>query len=485
MNPENSENSENPGNDENPEGPERPETTDVAGSRRPRVTVRRPAATTVVAVLLPVLVVLAATLVQTDQEQPQRLAPEETALTRATLVCPPGGPEVSIASVSGASGDVSLVSGETSGDLAVRPDEASSLDAGRRSLVITGRDDLAPGLVANRYERPLASADCRPPVVDQWFTGVGAGAKHQSTLQLVNPDGGRAVVDVVVLGRRGEVSVPALRGLAISGGETRRFDLSAIAPRRDDLALHVTTLRGRISASVSDSFQELGRGQGGRDGLDSQESPSTSNLLLGLTAGRGQRTLVIANPGDDEGRATVRLVTADSVFTPAGTQDVVLAPQSVVRVGLAPLLKGTGAGPETRPYGVQVDSTVEATVGLVTFVEGDLVQGVSTPPLSGPGTVVLPRADKELLLAGASGTGVVTVAAWDVKGRALPDQRVEVAPDRGYRLALPRKARLVTLTPERAEISGVVLLTGDGATLVRVREPVLTGLEPSVETGLP
>ena len=328
----------------------------------------RPSGTTVVAAVLPVLVVLGAFLVRAGEPASyERVAPEETPLSRATLVCPPGGADVSIASVSSA-GEVDVEVGEDQGAVALEPDRATTLDLGRKAVVVTGRDDLAPGLVANRYQRPWASTDCRPPVVDQWFTGVGAGAKHRSTLQLVNPDAGRAVVDVVVLGRRGEVSVPALRGLAISGGETRRFDLAEVVPRRDDLALHVTTLRGRVSASIADTFQELGRGQGGSDALAAQDAPSTSNLLLGLTAGRGQRTLILANPTDDEGRATVRLVSAESVFAPAGAEDVVLPPQSVVRVGLAPLLKDTGSRDSTRPYGVQVDSTVETIAGLVMFV---------------------------------------------------------------------------------------------------------------------
>lgn len=446
---------------------------------------RRPDALSVAAMLLPVLAVLAALLVHTDQESFEPVAPQETLLTRATLICPPGGSEVSLATVSGTSGEVTVRADADQAEVALEEHNVATLEVGRRAAVITGNDALAPGLVANRYDSPLASTDCRPPVVDQWFTGVGAGAKHQSTLQLVNPDAGRAVVDIVVLGRRGEVSVPALRGLAVAGGETRRFDLAQVIPRRDDLALHVTTLRGRISASVSDSFQELGRGQGGRDALASQDEPSTSNLILGLTSGRGQRTLVIANPGDDEGRATVQLVTADSVFAPAGARDVVLPPQSVVRVGLAPLLRGTGKSDASRPYGVRVDSSVATTVAMVMFVEGDLAQGVPTPPLAGAATVVLPKADNELVLAGASGQGVVTVSLWDKAGRSLPEKRVEVTRDRGYVVELPRKARLMTLRPERATVVGVVLATGDGATLVRLREPVLTGLEPFVEAGLP
>ena len=108
-----------------------------------------------------------------------------------------------------------------------------------------------------------------------------------------------------------------------------------------------------------------------------------------------------------------------------------------------------------------------------------------TPPLTGPATVALPAAEKELVLGGASSPGVVTVSLWDQAGRSLPDRRVEIGSDRGFVVDLPDRARLMTVTPERASVAASVLVTGDGATLVGLREPLLTGLEPFVRPGLP
>lgn len=472
-----------------PSTPAGPDASEAPARRTSRMSRARLDGATFAAVLIPVAALVLALFVDTGTQATGASvhAPVETSLSRATVVCPPGGSEVAIASASGGTGEVDVKTGGNDRTVALRPGRAARLSLGRKPAVITGRDSLAPGLVASRFSEPLATVDCRPPQFDQWFTGVGAGAKHRSVLQLVNPDAGRAVIDVVVLGRTGPVDVPALRGLAIRGGESRIFDLAKTIPRRDDLALHVQTLRGRISASVLDSFRELGQGQQGQDGLAAQDAPSRSNLLLGLPAGAGQRTLVLANPGPDEGRATIRLVGADAIFTPRNVPEVVLPPESVVRVPLAPVLRGTSDSADQRPYGLQVESSVPTTAGLMMFVGGDLAHGTPTPLLAGPATIPLPDATRQtLVLAGAANQGLVTVQTWDAAGKAFADRVVSVGADRGYEVRLPRGARLVSVVAKSTVIAAVVLATNkDGATLVRLREPALTGLVPHVAPALP
>lgn len=449
-------------------------------SRRPEID-----ATTLVVAALALLTVLAALLVNATAGSVRLSGPDEVPLDRATVICPPGGDEVVVASLSGATGAIPVRTGGIEREVAVAPGVAGTLKVGDKSAVVTGRDELAPGLVAGRFGRPLMSIDCRAPVFDQWFTGLGAGAKHRSVLQLANPDTGRAIVDVTVLGRNGPVDVPELRGVAIRGGESREFDLATIVPRADDLALRARTVRGRISASVLDTFEELGADQMGTDGLASQEEPARTNLLLGIPGGPGQRTLVLANPGDSAGRASIELVTGDAIFTPDNAPMIALPPQSVVRVPLASVLKGAGAREDERPLGIQVESSVPTTTGLVMFVEGDLTHAVPVPPLVATGTTPLPAGTKRVVLGGAIGPGVVTMAFIDSAGKALPEKRVQVTSGQALEVRLPTRARVMTVTPSRTPISAVVVVTGNGATLVRVREPVMTGLVPQVAPGSP
>ncbi|WP_139978192.1 DUF5719 family protein [Nocardioides litoris] len=461
----------------------------TAGTRTARTPGgRRLDVTTLLAVLLPLLAVAVALVVRTDGGAERTgAAAEEVPLTRASVVCPGGGSDVLVTSTSGADGTVQVRAGDEDRDVEVGPGRVAEVDLGERPAVVTGEGDLAPGLVAGRFSSPLASFDCRAPVFDQWFTGVGAGARHQSVLQLVNPDEGRAVVDVEVLGAEGEVDAPGLRGIAVPGGQTRALPLAEVLPRRDELALHVTVVRGRVAASVRDTVRDLGRGRSGDDGLASQSAPAATNLLLGVPSGTGPRSLVLANTAESEGRASISFVTGRSTFAPAGLEAVELPPRSTVVVPLTqPLAQAATDGEAGRPVGLQVESTVPATAALSGFVRGDLATAVPVDPLAGSGTAVLPAGDKTLVLGGSGSPGVVTVTARDADGRQLAEERVEVAAGRAPSIELPGAARLVTVAAARTTVQAVVLVVGDGgATVVRVREPVTTGLVPDVRVGLP
>lgn len=443
--------------------------------------------TIVAAVLVPLLAVVASLLVDTGAEARPDQPPEEAALTAADVVCPAGGSKVQVASTSGASGDLQVRAG-TKVDVAapVAPGRTTEVDTGKPAAVVSGTGDLAPGLVAQSFAQPLASFDCRAPVYDYWFTGLGAGARHQSTLQLVNPDEGRAVVDVEVYSADGLLDVEGLRGVTISGGESRAFDLAKTLPRRDELALHVTVVRGRVAASVSDAVRGVaGAGRNGDDGLGSQDEPATSNLLLGIPGGSGPRILMIANPNTTAERATIKLVTTGSTFAPSGVEEIELPPQSVVPVPLTKVLAEAGKDDEA-PVGLLVESSAPTTASLQMFYRRDLVRSVPATPLEGPGTTVVPAGSKTLVLGDATGEGVVTVSLWDADGKELPQQRIEVAAGRADTYDVPDEARLMTVEPARTSIAAAVLVTNaDGATLLRVREPVSTALVPAVSPGVP
>ena len=467
-------------------GPDRVPGNRRAGRRTAPASRTRPDVTTVVAVLVPVVVLLVAFLAHTGTPTTHAGGQaEETRLTRSTVVCPPGGSPVLVASTSGATGSIQARAGEASATARVAPGASSSVRLGGGVVVLTGEDDVAPGLVAGRFATPPASAECRAPAFDQWFTGVGAGAGHRSVLRLVNPDEGRAVVDVTVLGGEGVVDAPRLRGITVEGGTVRTLRLAEVVPRSEELALHVTVGRGRVAASVLDTTRDLSSGRTGDDGLASQDAPSRSNLLLGVPEGGGSRTLVLANPGASEGRATVSLVTREAVFAPVGLEPITLPPRSVVEVPVASALRSAGRGDEAA-VGIQVRSTVPVTTNLSAYVERDLATSVPAPALAATTTAVLPGGDQQLVLGGARAAGVVTVETRDARGTVLSTERVEVAPGRGDTLDLSGRTRLVTVTPSRTPVAAVVLVTsGRGATVVRLREAPTTSLVPDVAPGRP
>ncbi|HET9422030.1 MAG TPA: DUF5719 family protein [Nocardioides sp.] len=442
---------------------------------------RRVDVTTLLAVALPLFAVLAVLLVRPDDPPQADFPPEETELTQATLICPSGDDGVVVASDTDASGEAVVRQGKQEEVAQLSPGRATGVRTGEAPAVVATEGDLAPGLLAGRFGAPLVAPECRPPAFDEWFTGVGAGAKHSSVLELVNPDAGPAVVDAIAYGRRGPVDAPALRGVAVPGRSVVHIDLAERVPRRDDLALHVTTTRGRVSAAVVDTYDELGSAGSATDYLPSQPAPTTSNLLLGLPEGAGRRTLLLANPSESETRASIKVVTEDAVFTAVGTEDAVLAPQSVTRVSVSSLLRGRNADDA---LGLLVESTAPVTASARFYVDGDLAHAVPPEPVDETALLV-PTGTKQLLVAGADRAGAVTVVSTDSDGEVVAEDRLEVDAGRGGVLDLPDEAVLITVSTNNTAIDGAVLATGDGAAVYRLRPLQRSGLIADVRPGLP
>lgn len=452
----------------------------------------------VVAGVLPVVCLAALLVTDPDPGGPGddvRREPERTALTSATVVCPSMiGTEgtVGVSTLTDATGEVLAGLGEDVGPVEVRPSAVSpvrppsggSEGAPDGPVVVTGAEALAPALVAGRSgTAPLSATDCRPPSSEQWFTGLGAGATHSSVIELVNPNPGRAGGDVRLWSQAGPLDVPELLGVSVPGGEGMRIDLGEIVPRRGELTARVTTTRGRLAVDVADSVDELGTGLVATDWLAPQAEPATESVLLGLARGPGERVLVLGNPGDDEVRVTVRVVTPDAVFAPAGLEPVTVAPGTTQPVTLTELLdEATRKG----ATGLSLESTGPVTANLRQLVGDDLSEVAPTAPLASATAVLVPEGRARLLLADPAGVGLATVVALDASGAELATEEVELAPDTGASVALPEGTALVRVTPERTSVrASLVVTTRGGVAVVPLRELLVDGLVPDVRPALP
>lgn len=448
--------------------------------------------TTLLAVVLPVLCALALLLVRPAGDVDTTAAPTLTALNRSTVVCPSGmggDPGLTMTSAAdGVDGTVQVGLGENKKDAPIASGRATSLDGGAGPVGVYGEDKTAPGLVAARFgSGEPAVATCLAPAPHVWFTGVGAGAGHTSVLEITNPDSGTAVADVTVYGRHGVVDAPRLRGISVTGGSSVKLDLSSIIPRRDELSLEVVAARGRIAANVLDRYDPLGRGRTTDDWLPPQSEPATSNLLMGLPDGAdARRTLVVANGGPDEVRASVQVVTEQSVFTPKGVPDLRIPPQSAGKLNLTgSLAKILEKGGVT---GLLVTANEPVTSSLRSYADGDLSHAVPDPAVDGPATLLLPPGSKTgertLLLAGATRAGTVDVVARTAAGKELGSQKVDVSADRGFTVKLPAGTELLSVTPAGTSVNGAVLLSDKGAAVVPLTMPAMNGLVPAVKPGL-
>ncbi|WP_460807113.1 DUF5719 family protein [Nocardioides salsibiostraticola] len=470
--------------------------------RRMTMRGRRPDGVAVVATVVPVVVALLLLMVAgrdgTDRFglRDESTSPTAVPANSATLICP-GGIDRTFLSSATEGGEVSVRDVGRQADRDADPTTRSvvagavnRLPKDRSAMVITGEGPVASGVVASRFTLPFAAAECRDPDPELWFTGVGAGARYSSTLELVNPDAGPAVVSIAVYGRRGEVSAPQLRGVAVPARGTITFDLARTLPRRDELALRVVASRGRVRASVSGQLDRLDGGTPSVDWLPGQVTPATTNRLLGADTGSGQRTLVLANPGDAQVRATIRLITTDSVFAPVGSEPVVVAPGSTTRVDAAPLLRAANA---QGVIGFEVQSSQPITAALRSLVSDDLVFVAPGDPVTTTTALVVPTGAKRLLLAGATGPGTVVVTSTDADGKNEREKEVEVVRGRGYSVSLPDSASLVRITPQATLVEASILRSdagrsasrGQGTVVFRMRDLLRQSLVPGVRPGAP
>ncbi|MDZ5621207.1 DUF5719 family protein [Nocardioides sp. HM23] len=440
--------------------------------RRGIVQRRKVDALLVLALVLPIVVAGALAVTRGDDPATTYAAapPSPARLTDASLVC--------AAASSSTAGDVMLsrVPGMRGGDVTVRVAEGEAVDlGGPRNLEVrtgelasvasdgdvlaTGTAAAAPGLVGGRTGPARAAAECRAPTFDEWYVGIGAAAKQSSTIELANPDEGPAVVEIALHGRPGPLIEQELHGIRVAGHQVMRLDLSQLTPRRGTLAAHLTVVRGRVVSTVRHTYDPLGRGTPRIDFLPAQAAPATENLLLGVPSD-GDGVVNLFNPGDDEARATVRVVSDSAIFTPAGLDEVVVPGGTVRQLPLSQVLTREAAD---GALGLQVVAA-QPLVASVRVVGDDL--GLIAPSTAiaddQPVTAVVPEGPKSLVLAGAERAGVVRVTATDARGEVLMDeQRVEVGADRGHSLELPDDAVLVTVRSTNTTIAGTVMLTGD------------------------
>ena len=85
----------------------------------------------------------------------------------------------------------------------------------------------------------------------------------------------------------------------------------------------------------------------------------------------------MANPGEDEARVKLRILTADSVFAPEGVEELRVPPGTVRTVTLTSALR---AAVEDGALGIDVTGTVPVTAALRSVVDGDLSHAVPVTP---------------------------------------------------------------------------------------------------------
>jgi len=442
------------------------------------------------AVVIPLATVGVLALVQQPPVRQTNSPPAFTRLNDATVVCPapgPASPAGAVSTASGASGELNVRAGVDRTAVAVSTGAVTRI-SGEGAAVVRGTGDVAPGLLALRFgTAPLTAQDCGVPSSGQWFVGMGAGPTHDSVVELVNPDSGRADAEITLYGER-PFTNRHLHGITIPAHKTVRLDLGKLVPRRVLLSAQVQVTRGRLAVHVLDSRTDLLHHTVARDWVPSQDGPSLDNQLLGLPAGEGTRMLQILNPGEDVVSAQVEIITHDTTYAPAGMGPVTISPGSTTSVSLTTVLdKALRDG----AVGVRVTADSPVVASVLTDLGSDQAVTPSDSVVRDEAATLLPVSTgqksvpvKATLYLSAGSAGAATVAAYDTSGAKLLGQRVDQQQGHTVAVALPEGTAFLRVVPSGSEIRGAVLLTGDGASVLSLHELLTHGLVPRIRPGL-
>ena len=423
-----------------------------------------------------------------EQGEPPADAPQRVPLTVADVACPAssGSPELSLGSASTETGDgeITLRSSSAPQPVAVplSPGEASRGPAPTGPVVVHGTGATAPGLFAARFAGPgvTAAGECAAPSEETWFVGIGTSGVHNSELQLTNPDSGPAVADVELWNVDGPMEEVRSRGLTIAGNDSTRIDLSDLAPDRAELAMRVTVSRGRVSASVQDSYSLPGK-QPSLDWLAASAAPSTSLVLPGLSREASERTLVLANPGDAGGRVEVKVTGERSTFAPSGLEPIQVPAGQVVVTELTDQLLEALEGEDAA---LQLTSTVPVTGSMRAVVGADLVHLPAVPAGSGQTVAMVPPSGERVLML------TTTTKGGAFRVRFLSDGepstwRSRLKPGVTTPVPVPDETVAVLVDGAAPYAGGVRTRTTRGAMFLPLRTPLFDQVLPEVTPALP
>lgn len=246
-------------------------------------------------------------------------------------------------------------------------------------------------LTGSGADRGLSAQPCRGSGDDHWFVGVGAGGTQFSTVLVTNPDAQPAEVSIRFHGPEGPLNAVGASGIEVPPLATRAIPLEGMLTDGsvDDLdgpmTIEVRTTAGRVEAVVHDRHQD-GTETTGADWTTATVAPALSQVIPGVPAGAGERSLVVTNPGERSAVVRVEALGVDGAFVLDGADEIDVPAGATVRVPLEGPLQGDAAG-------LRITSDQPVVAGLNAFSEAkdratDVTTPVAVPPIVG--SAILP-----------------------------------------------------------------------------------------------
>lgn len=199
---------------------------------------------------------------------------------------------------------------------------------------------------------PEAFAPCTTPVASGI---VIVPNPSEMELLLVNGDSNEAAVDLTLLGPSGEMRELGARGIALTGGTTRRIALSVLA-ETGPVGVAFDASLGRVALTATNV-----------EGRAARFAPSGTvakeHIIAGISGEGSGTQLLISNPFEDRVDVTVSAMGESSTFTPAAAEAISVPARSTLAVDIGSDLAGEASG-------LRISGTAEIGTAVVTTLSG-------------------------------------------------------------------------------------------------------------------
>lgn len=290
---------------------------------------------------------------------------------------PPSDPQPVTASVArlcpaayDATGDQTLAAWSDSGTLTTAPLDAPEQTSTPDGLAWTTADAPTvvrlpdtPAYAASAAvaadkgpERGLSATACVASTTDAWFTGLRSDDSHQTSVELVNLDGTDAEASLTFYGPDGIIPSPGSRGLTVPAQGSRTVSVGPLISSSDPVTVQVHATAGRLAVLVRERRWN-GTKPLGSDWVRESALPGTSLVIPGIPAGKGDRSLVLTNPGERVVQADIQILGDAGAYQPVGAESIDI-PAGATRV------LDLAAGLNSQSGSVQVEATGDVTAAV-------------------------------------------------------------------------------------------------------------------------
>ena len=218
---------------------------------------------------------------------------------------------------------------------------------------------------------------------EQWFVGGAADVTSKGRILLVNSGLSTAIVDLQIWN---EIGQQPSKPVSLKANSYSEIGLDTLAPGSRQVVLQALTRAGRVTSYMLD---ERGRGLRALGGDIINFAPSAKKEIyipaiphtvkkVGSKQVELPHSLRLLVPGEIDARVSVKVISTDGSFIPAGLDNKLVKAGSVVTLNLNPNLPAS-------KFGIQIssDEPLVASVFSETNAEGktDFIWSTSAPEL--------------------------------------------------------------------------------------------------------